>query len=111
MMELKVGDRRNFSFTKDIYSIREIISTPEIKMTWTWDTCVCPECKHQITNTIEHTFYRIELLGKVGVSNEDLVIDSIMALGDTTDGRRMLLPVNQKKLAIAMSQLFNKVGK
>ena len=94
-MELQVGQARRFTSTGDTrYVIREILENPGINLWWTWSTGVCPHCKQKLDRTINHTFYRIEILGVENKEDKDLVEDDIVLYGQTLDNRGMILPID-----------------
>jgi len=93
--EGKLGSFRQFDFSEAKYEIVEILNEPDIKMKWTWDTGLCPHCKKRITQTIDHEFYRIEILKEVGVKSP--TTNNLLLLGDTIDGRKMMFPGDKKE--------------
>lgn len=111
-MEKQVGDLRKFSNDDRMYKIREILEKPEIRMVWRWDTGICPNCKHALSHEFNHTFYRIEILGRDGVENKYLIKEDITMLGYTTDGKTLILTIDKYDEVLAKSELFkNLVGK
>src|SRR3990167_10134246 len=104
--EKKIGDKRKFTNDTRIYSIREILNNPKINMRWTWDTGICPNCKIKLTREIEHTFYRIEILGDENIKDEKLTIQDITLMGDTLDNRRMLITENKYNEILNKSEKF-----
>lgn len=89
-MELQVGNKRSFSFSKDEYEILEILDNPNIYMWWTWNSGVCPHCKMKIDREVQHQFYRIEILANKEIKTKD----DIIIMGHTLDNRYMQIPVN-----------------
>jgi len=109
-MEKKVGDKRRFSFSDKEYIIKEILDNPNISMWWTWTSGICPHCKRRIERTIQHKFYRIEILADATKKDNEITIKDIQILGDTLDNRRMLIPIDDKafKQALLLSKKFKK---
>ena len=112
-MDLKVGQRRNFSFSDKVYRIREILENPGISMWWTWTTGICPHCKKNIERKIKHDFYRIEILGNDAKEDKDLAIKDIVLMGDTMDKRRMVIPIDDQAFSetLEKSKKFKKIAK
>lgn len=107
-MELQVGNKRKFTFSNQEYEIKEILEKPNIKLLWTWDTGLCPHCKQRIERTIEHSFYRIEILADTSKKEEELTSEDIIIMGDTMDCRRMILPKDKYNEIFAQSNNFKK---
>ena len=63
IIDAEIGMIRNFTFKGDKhFTVREVLTLPDIKMNWNWGTGVCPHCKKKLQNSIEHTFYKVEIL-------------------------------------------------
>ena len=105
-----VGDKRTFEFDKREFSIRAIVfPSPDITMNWTWTTRVDPKTKKRIVETRIHTFYRIELLGAIGIKDDDLTLRNSVLLGFSLDGRLMVIPIDTYKTVFAQINGFNKI--
>ena len=107
----QVGDKRKFSFNENLYSIREIVDAPDVKLMWSWATGSCPHCKSRLTREIEHEFYRLEILATEGIEDADVTLEDIQIMGDTKDRRRMILPVEKYDEIFEKSKLFKKLKK
>ena len=110
-MELKVGQKRSFSFLKEPHEIIEILDNSGIKMLWKWTDMVCPHCQKKIEKFKEHIFNRIELLVPVSKSGlSDLQKRPyLIIIGFDQDGRVMLLPREKHKEVFSKSKRFKKV--
>lgn len=104
-MELQVGDKRKFSFKEENYVIKEILDNPNISMNWTWKTGVCPHCKKKIEYSINHKFYKIEILVKDGVTNP--IRDDILIMGHTLDNKYMYIPIEEQTYNLALDKSVN----
>lgn len=106
-----VGQKRTFSFSKNKYEIKEIIENPQISMLWTWKTGICPHCKKKIEQTIKHDFYRIEILVDETKKQEEIIKDDIVLIGDTLDGKKLLISSDLYNQVFEKSSLFkNHIG-
>ena len=109
-LELKVGDKRKFSFSSDEYIILEKIENPNIYMEWVWSTGICPHCKKRIERIINHQFYNIEILAPLNIEEQNLKNTDIVIMGHTIDKRYMQIPIdnNTYNQVLALSNKFRK---
>lgn len=113
-MDLKLYEKRTFSFSKEPYEIQEILDEPNIYMSWTWTTSICPYCKKKIERTTQHKFYKIEILVRCELVNgeykakETVTEDDVVITGFTLDNRYMQIPrdVNAYKETLSKSEKF-----
>ena len=110
-MELKVGQKRSFSFLREPHEIIEILSNPDVKMLWKWMDTVCPHCQKKIEKIKEHIFGRIELLVPISKSGfSDLQKrPHLIIIGFDRDRRVMLLPKEKYKEVFSKSKRFKKI--
>ena len=106
MAEKQVGDARTFTFSDKTYKIYNVLDIRNINMQWTWDTSTCPHCKQKITRTTTHNFYRIEILADNSIAEKDVTIDDLVIVGDTYDGRKMILPKDKYSSILNQSKQF-----
>jgi hypothetical protein len=104
-----VGEGRKFSFADEIYVIQEIIDRPEIKMFWNYDSGVCPHCKNKLIRSVEHSFYRVEILVKSGINVESAQFADVVCLGSTLDKRNIILTREKCLEIFAKSSLFRRI--
>ena len=104
-MELPVGAKRKFSFKEKSYIIKEIIDDQNIIMPWIWRTGICPHCKKKIDATINHKFYRIEILVEDGLEN--ITKNDILIMGHTLDKRYMHIPIDNQIYNIVLDKSIN----
>lgn len=100
-----VGGERKFTFSENLYKVREILETQNIQFPWEWSSGVCPHCKKKITRTINHIINRIEILGIDNLKDNELKENDIIVLGFTLDNRTMLIPKEKYK------EILNKTTK
>lgn len=108
MYDLTIGQKRRFTFSEKEFEIKEILDNPNIRLQWTWNTGVCPHCKERIERKIDHLFYRIEILVDTTKKLDDITIDDIVIMGDTTDKRRLILPKDKYTDVFNISKDFKK---
>lgn len=93
MYELKVGQKRNFSFHPNKhFRIEEILINPPVTMKWTWRRENCPHCGGLIEEIKDHSFEKIEILIEDSLELDKLEqkdLDSIMCLGFSKDKKIM----------------------
>ena len=109
-IELKVGDKRKFSFSEGDYIILEKIDNPNVYMEWVWSTGICPHCKRKIERTINHRFYNIEILAPINIEEQNIKSTDIIVMGHTTDNRYMQVPIDNTAYnqILALSNKFRK---
>lgn len=113
-MQLKLYEKRTFSFSKEPYEIQEISDEPNICMSWIWTTSICPHCKKKIERTTQHKFSKIEILVKCKLVNneyktkEHIMENDIVIMGFTLDNKYMQIPkdVDAYKETLSKSQKF-----
>jgi len=108
MSELKIGDKRKFSFLREPCEILEILESPDIKLLWKWTDMACPHCGKKIEKTKEHTFRRIELLipeSKQEISDLQKK-HYLVALGFDREGKIMLFPKEKHEEILSKSKRF-----
>jgi hypothetical protein len=105
-LEGKVGEFRKFSFSEDDYIVKEVIDDPQFTLDWIWDTGVCPHCKKRLDKTVQHDFYRIEVLVKENKDKGNNKKEDLLILGDTLDKRKMLIPIDQYDRVLRKSKLY-----
>jgi len=111
MSDLKVGEKRKFSFDTNWYTIREIIDNANIHMFWTYDSGICPHCKNRLVRDVEHLFYKIEILGKEGKEDKDLTTNDVQLHGFTMDNRNMIISIDKYDEVFDKSNKFKKLKK
>ncbi len=108
MEELKVGNKRSFTFKKEIYEIKEIIENPDVTMKIIAGSIVCPHCKEKIESSKNYTFRKIEILIDENKKIEEINVDDLVILGDSLDKKKMLISKDLYNKILEKSLLFKR---